>query len=183
MVHVYGVRPERSTQTGSVYQQHVRYMQENNIIGMRPRDLFEYDFLNQLRVWRQQGDRLLVMIDANEHVLTGKMCRQLPAEGLDLREATKDVLGELCPNTHLLGSMPIDGVWVTPDLTVTSIKWLGFKESPGDHRACIFDVTTLSAIGQNKKKIVMPACCRLTSKCPTSTDNYVTEMDSQFKIH
>ena len=33
VVHVYGVRPERSENVGSVYQQHVRYMQEHNIVG------------------------------------------------------------------------------------------------------------------------------------------------------
>ena len=76
----------------------------------------------------------MLMMDANEHVLTGRLCRQLPSgEGIGLREATKDHLKELCPNTHPAGSMPIDGVWTTGDVTVTNIRWLPFEESPGNH--------------------------------------------------
>ena len=129
VVHAYGVRSERSEKIGSVYQQHVRYMQEHGIVGIRPRQLFEDDFLNQLRVWRRNGDRIILMMDANENVLTGRMCRELPKEGIELREATKDVLGELCPHTHPAGSMPIDGVWTTPDITVTNVKWLPLLNS------------------------------------------------------
>ena len=183
LVQVYAVRPEYSEEMGSVCQQQVRYMQESDIYGVTPRQLFESDFLNQLRVWRNQGDRLIVMMDANEHVLTGRMCRQLANEDINLREITQDFHGSLCPNTHSSGSQPIDGVWATADITVTAIKWLSFEESPGDHRACVFEFTTLSSIGNHEKKIVYPACRRLTSKCPRSVEVYSAEMLRQFDIH
>ena len=139
--------------------------------------------LNQLRVWRGQGDRIILMMDANEHVLTGRLCRQLGEEGIGLREITKDHLGTLCPNTHSAGSMQIDRVWTTSDVTVTNVQWLPYSESPGDHRACIFDVTTLSVIGSYQKKIVHPNCRRLTSKRPDSVRKYIAEMERQFDTH
>lgn len=137
VVQSYAVLPAISQELGSLYQQHLRYMQEYGIEGYTPRELFEIDLLNQLRVWRAQGDRIILMMDANDHVLTGKLCRQLTSEGIGLREITKAFHGELCPFTHIRGSRPIDGVWATDDITITGVKWLPFEESPGDHRAYI----------------------------------------------
>ena len=99
---------------------------------------------------------MILMMDANDHVLTGRLCRQLTQDSIGLQEITKDHIGELCPKMHIRGSRPIDGVWATPDITVTGVKWLNFPDSPGDHRSCIFDFTTLSATGVTKKKIVLP---------------------------
>ena len=121
IIHAYAVRQTRSKEVGSVYQQHLRYMQRNGI-GGSPRDLFFADLLNQLQVWRAQGERLILMMDANEHVLIGKYCRKLVDESIGLREITKDIVGSLCPNTHGMGSIPIDGVWATTDITVTNVK-------------------------------------------------------------
>ena len=111
------------------------------------------------------------MMDANDHVLTGKLGRLLTHDTIGLREITKAHLGKLCPKTHIRGSSPIDGVWATPDITITGVKWLGFAESLGDHRTCIFDFTTLSATGTMEKKIILPKCCRLTSRNQRSIDH------------
>jgi hypothetical protein len=163
VVHSYGVLPHASKEIGSVDQQHVRYIQSNLLEDISPRDLFESDFIWQLQTWRAQGEQLIVMMDANTHVLTGRLCRAMAHESIGLCEATKDLLGELCPKTHARGSRPIDGVWTTSDITVTAIKWLPFSQSPGDHRACIFDVSMQSVLGTSKKRVVYPACRRLIS--------------------
>eukprot|EP00956_Cyclotella_meneghiniana_P008543 scaffold11579_cov40-Cyclotella_meneghiniana.AAC.8 len=133
----------------------------------------------QGQVWRANGDRLILMMDANEHVLTGKLCWRLADASIGLREVTKDRLGSLCPNTHSSRSIPIDGVWATPDVDVVNVKWLSFDESPGDHRACLVDFTSRSVVGSDGKKIVRPACRRLTSSNRQSVDNYIREMEKQ----
>ena len=93
------------------------------------------------------------------------------------------MLGQLCPNTHNSGSQPIDGVWTTPDITVTSIKWLPFSQSPGDHHACIFDVTMQSILGTSEKRIVYPTCRRLISSNPSCVAKYKAVLREQFRIH
>lgn len=100
-----------------------------------------------------------------------------------MREVTKDHLGYLCDNSHPSGSQQIDGVWVTPDITVTAVKWLSYAESPGDHRSCVFDFTTLSAIGSIEKSIVLPGCRRLISSHAGALSIYEREMNRQFDIH
>lgn len=183
VVHSYGVLPRASKEIGSVDQQHVRYIQSNLLEDISPRDLFESDFIWQLQYWRSQGERLILMMDANCHVLTGRLSRALAHESIGLREITKDLLGELCPNTHGRGSQPIDGVWTTPDIVVTAIKWLPFSQSPGDHRACIFDVTMQSVLGTSEKRVVYPACRRLISSNPAAVAKYEATLREQFKIH
>eukprot|EP00956_Cyclotella_meneghiniana_P013588 scaffold19721_cov38-Cyclotella_meneghiniana.AAC.6 len=182
VIQAYRVRSVRSREMGSMEQQHIRYMQKNGLHG-NPTDMFDSDLLNQLQVWRANGERLILMMDANEHVLTGKLCRRLSDASIGLREVTKDRLGSLCPNTHASGSIPIDGVWATPDVEVVNVKWLSFDESPGDHRACLVDFTSRSVVGTDGKRIVRPACRRLTSSNQQSVDNYLREMERQWDIH
>jgi hypothetical protein len=69
------------------------------------------------------------------------------------------------------------------DITITAVKWLSYEESPEDHRACVFDFTTLSTIGSHECKIVLPKCRRLISTNPCAVAAYNAEMDLQFKIH
>ena len=183
VVQGYGVLARFSEELGSVCQQHIRYIQHNNLGNIAPRDLFEDDLCWQLRVWRALGDRIILMMDANCHVLTGRLSRALTHPSIGLREITKDILGSLCPHTHIRGSEQIDGVWTTSDITVTAVKWLPFEESPGDHRTCIFDFTTLSAIGSVERKISLPKCRRLISSNPGAVAAYTAEMERQFDIH
>jgi hypothetical protein len=84
VVHSYGVLPRASKEIGSVDQQHVRYIQSNLLEDISPRDLFESDFIWQLQFWRSQGERLILMMDANCHVLTGRLCRAFAHESISL---------------------------------------------------------------------------------------------------
>ena len=61
-----------------------------------------------------------------------------------MEEATNTRWGEEEPRTHIRGSLPIDGVYHTKDLEVTSTVQLSFHESVGDHRNVIADISTRS---------------------------------------
>ena len=123
-------------------------------------------------------------MDANCHDLTGRLSRALTHPSIGLHEITKDFLGSLCPNTHARGSEQIDGVWTTSDITSTAVKWLPFEESPGDHpRTCIFDFSTLLAIGSVERKISLPKCRCLISSNPRAVAVYTAEMERQFDLH
>jgi len=66
------------------------------------------DFLAQLQVWQRQGDRLLIFMDMNEHVLRRTVARYLLKMGLV--EATHQHWGTEEPHTFIGGVDPIDGV-------------------------------------------------------------------------
>lgn len=88
VVHAYGVLPHSSIELGSVAQQHTRYIQTNLLEDISPRDLFEADFIWQLQQWQSRGELFIVMMDANTHVLTGRLGRALTHESIGLREVT-----------------------------------------------------------------------------------------------
>jgi hypothetical protein len=74
-----------------------------------PSRLFTVDFVAQLQVWQRQGDRLLVFMNMNEHILTGRVACRLLAMGL--RKAMHSQWGETEPHTYVRGLEPIDAVW------------------------------------------------------------------------
>jgi hypothetical protein len=87
-----------------------------------PLHLFIVDFVAQLQVWQRQGDRLLLFMDMNEHILTGRVARRLPTMGL--HEATHSQWGEMEPHTYVRGLEPMDAVWHSQDLEVVSTRQL-----------------------------------------------------------
>jgi hypothetical protein len=74
----------------TIYQQQIRYMQFRNITGT-PQQLFDEDLLHQCKLLRKSGERIILLMDANEHVLTGKFNREIVRTGLDLKEFTHNV--------------------------------------------------------------------------------------------
>ena len=115
VISAYSVGQRVTEGEGRVYQQHLREIMRNESIPLEttPYELFCNDLIQQLQTWVAQGDRIILMMDANEHVLNGTLCRRMRDEelGLDLEETShKKVWGGQEINTHIDGSKPIDGV-------------------------------------------------------------------------
>ena len=99
---------------GRVCQQHIRHIQTHSLKTL-PYQLFKKDLASQLGEWARQGDRLIIMMDANEHILTDELGKLLvsPEMGLDLEEISHKAWGGREIGTYIDGSRPIDGVWVS----------------------------------------------------------------------
>ena len=96
---------------GRLYQQHLRYIQEN-CLETNPYALFCNDLINQLKRWTSQGDRIILLMDTNEHILTHNFTRQLTdyMTGLELEEISSRAWDFDEPNTYIDGRKPIDRV-------------------------------------------------------------------------
>jgi hypothetical protein len=164
-----------------IYQQHVRYMQIKEITGT-PRELFSSDFVNAILRWIEHGDCIVLFVDANEHILTGKLPTALAK--LVLQEATHALWGELELRTYVHGDgAPIDGVFHTPDIKVTAIMQLLFHEGVGDHCTTILDISTRLAIGKHEQRVVTPQARRLTNKNGASIRAYIKHVTKQSRRH
>jgi hypothetical protein len=162
VVAVYGVGKSKVKGLGTVYQQHLQYIQEKNL-NKRPRKMFEVDFPAVLRVRRSNGERLLIFADFNDHILTGRISQRLLNNNkFHLKETSHKHWGKSEPNTWIRGKQPIDGVFHTDDLEITGILMMPFSKSAGDHRTYIVDITSLSAVGKYQFKTVFPSCRCLT---------------------
>ncbi len=72
MVVAYQVGRSRQQGPRTIYQQHARYMQLAGITGT-PRELFSSDFVNAILRWIEHGDCIVLLVDANKHILKGKL--------------------------------------------------------------------------------------------------------------
>ncbi len=72
LVVAYQVGMLRQKGPPTIYQQHVRYMQIEGITGT-PRELFSSDFVNAILQWIEHKDCILLFLDANKLILTGKL--------------------------------------------------------------------------------------------------------------
>ena len=122
-------------------------MQLHNITGT-PQQLFGKDLLHQRKLWRMSGERIILLMDANEHVLTGKFNQAITRTGLDLEEFTHKYWGAHQPYTHINGKIPIDGGYKSPEIEVLNVCMLPFLDSPGNHHAFIIDISTRSLLGE-----------------------------------
>jgi hypothetical protein len=75
-------------------------------------------FLAMLQVWRQQGDRLLIFLDMNKHILHSPFAKCMFCLGL--KEPMHQHWGDIEPHTYAGGKEPIDAIFHTSDLEVTS---------------------------------------------------------------
>jgi hypothetical protein len=72
---------------------------------------FREDLVVQLQRWRDEGDRLIVCLDTNEHIYKKSLGRTLTdIDSLAMKEVVGDFTGKPVGATYFRGSTPIDGV-------------------------------------------------------------------------
>jgi hypothetical protein len=175
----YNVGGPKPKGLGTMYQQYLRYTQTHNL-NVSPRKLMADDLIKQVKQWMGNNEEIILVMDANEHVVNGPLCRRLANLGLSPM-ATR--LHGTPPNTHVNGTQCIDEVWTTPGIEVTGIQISSFHESFSDHRAFIVDFTSRSAIGLYAHRILRGNCRRLTLKNEPATEKYISLKEEQMRIH
>ena len=109
----------------TVYKQQERYIQEKGL-KTNPEALFRDNLIAVLRRWQAKGDRVVLIMDANENVLHGAMCKQLTQEDLQMREVVHSETAGSGPKTWFRGSESINGICVSSEIDVTRARYLPF---------------------------------------------------------
>ena len=109
LVSVYNLGRHTREGLATVYQQHIRYLQQNNMEYMIPCKLLQEDLLRQLKLWVDQKDGIALIIDTNEHVLNGPLCKELTSnfQGLGLVKVFNNVWNNKSPNTYRMTLMVV----------------------------------------------------------------------------
>ncbi len=179
LVSAYNVGCQKPHGDSTIYQQQVRYIQTNGV-DLSPSCLSIADFITQLKVWQQEGDRLLIFMDMNEHVLRGASkvsTKHGPTRG------HPGNWGSLEPHTYVRGTKLIDGVWFLPELEITLTIQLSFHKGVGDHRTVLVDVSTASAIGKQEFRVVQPHARQLSSTNVRAQTKYLAFLERQMQTH
>ena len=78
VVVAYGVGRSKPKGLRTRYQQELRYLQRRNWhLKTNPRKMFEDDLIQMLKMWKSQGDRLLLGLDMNDNILKGRLAKRL----------------------------------------------------------------------------------------------------------
>ena len=183
VVTAYCPGKSKKTGPGTVYCQHLT---EINKCGLdcTPYQSFVTDLTSQLRCWRAAGERLILLMDANEHVLNGTIAQLLADSRIDMKEVSHRYWGEAGEhNTYILGRLPIDGIYTTPDVDIHGFLSLSFHESIGDHRTTFVDVSTISMLGIHQPHIVQPTTRRLTTRQASLVRQYNSNLWDRLTRH
>jgi hypothetical protein len=114
---------DRNLNSSTSYQQHRRYFirQQKELTCLRTK--FCEDLVSQLLRWQQDGDKLIVCLDANEDIYCKSIEKALTdINGLAMKEVVGDFTHQRVGVTFFRGSKPINGVWATSDILVC--QWI-----------------------------------------------------------
>ena len=123
------------------------------------------------------------MMDANEHVTDGVMCRQLAEEDLKMTEAVHSQVSGTAPKTFFRGNNAIDGIWVSSDLEIIGASYLPFNSSVGDHKPVMVDISMGSLLGKRLNKVVPVKARQLSSKVERIRTAYIERLENFFQQH
>ena len=126
--------------SGTTYQQHRRFWVTQRKDLTCPRKRFHDDLVAQLKKWREEGDRLVVCLDANEDIYKKSLGKSLTkSDGLRMSEVVGDFMGKKIGPTFFRGSKPIDGIWATPDIAIAHACIMPVGLGVGDHHLFVVD--------------------------------------------
>jgi len=89
--------------SGTSYAQHRRYLiHTRKDTKICPRDLFREELVQQLKVWREEGDQIIVCMDANENTYKGSIGKALTdSDGLAMKEVVREYTNQDLGATYL----------------------------------------------------------------------------------
>ena len=97
------------------------------------RKLLRRDLIAKMLEWREDGDKLILILDGNEDMKNGQIARMLRHPDLDMKDAVKSRSNIDGPAIFVRGSRQIDGAWVTPDIEISAACFLPFFWSRGSY--------------------------------------------------
>jgi hypothetical protein len=165
----------------TIYQQQLRYIQ-NKGLNTTPLELFDKDLTNQITKWREEGDIIILLMDVNKHPIEGKFSRRLAAKSPDMHKFLHKCWGPVASYTHINGSQPINGGYKSPEIEVVNLAMLNFKDSPGDHRSLIVNISTRLLLGEFQHKVCRPVSRCLVTTQQESVDRYNAIVREQFEL-
>lgn len=132
--------------------------------------------VDQLVVWREAGDEIILFVDANEHANTGHLPSRLAEGDLKMNEQFMEVHGCSGPASHFRGRKPLDGCYCTPGVDCQNVWVSPHQAGPGDHRYWIVDFAAKSVIGAGYPHLVRPRGRRLKCTVLRTRDSYVRRL-------
>ena len=116
--------------------QRERYLKKCNV-SMCPRAHMIRELVQFITGLLSENNKIMLAADINEHAIDGTLLKAL--KNLGLLEAHVKKFNIPGPASHITGSQPIDGAWVSGDATPSAVSVFPHKFGAGDHRVILVD--------------------------------------------
>lgn len=172
----------------SVWTQQVNYFCKKGIQSPDPRALFDKHLIQEMKMWVEQGDTIILGIDMNGDVRKGELAMQL--RRLDMQDLILHQHKSMSrPSTYNRNQnrTPIDALWGSLLLDVKRSGYRPFDQelplAPSDgHRMIWVEVNDLSSLGKD-----VPHCSkvinatRLKSRNPLICNRYNKMVKKEYR--
>jgi hypothetical protein len=138
-----------------------------------------------MKQWHWEGERLILCLDANENIYRGKLGWELTdLHGLGMTEVVGEFTARKLGVTYLWGSMPIDAVWATSEVTVVNACVMPVGYNVDDHHLFVVDFATSLLIGTGcSQQIIQPALHQLNTRIEGCALRYNTALRRNILRH
>jgi hypothetical protein len=119
-----------------------------------------------MKKWQEEGDCLIVCLDATEHIYKKLIGNALDIEGLTMKEVVGEFTKQPIGTTFFHGSTPKDGVWATSDISVCNVAIMPAGYGIGDHCLFVINFSADDMIGTSHPMVVRPTSQRLNTIIP-----------------
>ena len=128
------------------------------------------------------GLEVILTIDANEHVVKGKIAKQLKNLGLVEAFCAKfNPRGG--PASCFRGRHQIDGVWHASKIVPTVVTICPYDFGIGDHRSYVVDFQMNSILGELSVQSRVMKKRHITCSFPTIVQRCLKRAEVQFQLH
>ena len=165
---------------GIAYSQHRKYFCDKGL-DVFPVQKFQDDLTKQIKSWMKQKNKIILLIDANGDVRSGRLSQKLENIGLILAIRSKH--GHRGPATQHKGSHPIDDIFLSRGIQVSRAGYLPFCDGPGDHRALYADIDFNSLFDGDFLQIHRQPARRLIPTNPTVVEKLNKLFDEKLEEH
>ena len=175
MISGYRPNPDATDRTGTVYSQHERHLRAIKAFR-EPRRAYIKDLETELDRWIEEGNLIVIGIDANDNIRTGDVNAMICNKGLvevhSTQHPTLPTESTCNKNTQ---EIPVDGIWASPTLDCLAAGYHGYGEiiiGKTDHRMIWADFSYESALGFKPPEPKYSAPQRLTLTDPRVVNKY-----------
>jgi hypothetical protein len=163
------------------YQHKILYESKGDFRS--PTTIFQEDLLAQLESWRTKGYKVILAIDANQHVYDGILAKALAEPPFLMECALKEVIGERVPKSWHRGKDPISTIFSSPGINVTNAMAYPHYMGVGDHRMFCIEVTSESLFGGVFPTVMKPISRQLNCRIPRTSRKYREHLLAQVERH
>ncbi len=185
MVCEYNPCKNKRTDSRTSYQQQQRFLimhkQDHRTC---PQAKFREDLLHLLPTWWVAGDCIVMWLDANKDIYKMEVRKALTDLGmLGTKEVMGAYMGKKIGPTFFWGQLPIDGIWATPEVTISNACIMLAGYGIGDHRLFVIDIHTSMLIGTGLPRVQWAALRWLNTRLPHVALKYAKNLEENIQQH